>query len=171
MWARSPIVFLFALCLSVLVTSAAVEEIPDVHIAVFRFDPDTDSLIAAYEFSRPFRKSLPKPDYIRRVNIHYQYVMPSDFGWTDVESRLTGERILRATSWWMGTGDFEYPPDSLIFTTIEHGYENPDPDTLVSPGIIYPTNVDTAWALVYDTDVINRLSSHGAYEVYAWSHS
>jgi hypothetical protein len=170
MWARLFIVLLFAFCLGVQTISAAGEVIPDVHIAVFRFDPDTDSLIAAYEFSQPFRKSLLIPDYTRSVNIYYQFEFPSDFGWTDVESRLTGERILRATSFWMGTGDFEFPPDSLMFTTIEHGYENPDPDTLVSPGIFFSADVDTAWALVYDTDVINRLSSHGSYEVYAWNH-
>jgi hypothetical protein len=146
-------------------------EIPDVHFAVFRFDYTADSLVAVYEFSQPYYKSLPPPGYRESVNLHWDFEWPSDFGWTDVESRLTGERILRATSVWMGYGDFEYPPDSLKSTTLEHGYTNPAPDSLISPGIIYPTDVAYAWGLVYDTDVIGRLSSHGLYEVYAWVHN
>ena len=56
MRARLAIIYLFSLCLSVPAVSAAGEEIPDVHIAVFRFDPATDSLIAAYD-GRPTLKS------------------------------------------------------------------------------------------------------------------
>lgn len=151
--------------------SGAVTTIPDVHFLVFRFGYDNDSLIGFYEFSQPLRKSLPQPGYTRRVNIYYDFELPSDFGWVDVTSRLTGQRILRATSWWMGTGAFEYPPDSLMSVTLEHGYMNPGPDTLVSPGIMWPTDVEEAWALVQDTDAVARLASYDDYEVYAWAHS
>jgi hypothetical protein len=150
---------------------AAATEIPDVHFAVFRFDYMTDSLLAVYEFSQPYYKSLPPPGYRESVNLHWDFEWPSDFGFVDVTSRLTGERILRATSVWMGYGHFEYPPDSLASTTLQYGYSNPPPDSLISPGIIYPTDVSYAWGLVYDTDVISRLSSHGTYEAYAWVHN
>ncbi|MEE9270852.1 MAG: FG-GAP-like repeat-containing protein [Candidatus Krumholzibacteria bacterium] len=150
--------------------SAVTDTIPDVYFVVFRFDFLTSTFVGVYEFSQPYRKSLPEPRYWRRVNIHTYVQPPGDFGYTDVKSRLTGERILKATTIWNGMGSFVYPPDSVMSTTLVHGFTNPEPDTLLSPLIPYPVDPDTAWALVSDTDAIARLASHGGYEVYAWAH-
>jgi len=151
---------------------AVSDTIPDVHFAVFRFDRSTSAFIGVYEFSQPFRKSLPPPGYRREGNIHWYQKPAADFGYTDVESRLTGERILHATTVWQGTGYFAFPPDSIMSTTLQHGFANPEPDTMIGPWIfgpgVYP---DTAWAWVGDTDVIHRLASYGVgYELYAWGH-
>ena len=149
--------------------SASATTIPDVHFAIFRFSAGTQAFVGLYEFSQPYRKSLPA-GYVQSTNLLYRYVSPGDFGWVEVESRLTGERILGATSIWMGTGTFDYPPAWMMSTNLQHGFTNPAPEALTSPGIPFAIDVNAAWTLVQDTDAIARLAAHGTYEVYAWMH-
>jgi hypothetical protein len=147
----------------------------DVHFTVIRLDYFTYAFEGFYEFSQPYQESLPEPGYWQEGNVFWKWDEPDDDGYTMVKSRLTGDLILHATTIWMGGGNVIYPPSSTMSTTIEHGYANPEPDTLIYLPIPdycggYDSYADSALARVADTDIINRVASRGGYEVYIWRH-
>jgi hypothetical protein len=97
-------------------------------------------------------------------------VPAGDFGHTEIKSRLTGERVVLASTVWNGTGRFEYPDDSMFSTTPKFGYSNPDPDEIIYHQFFFSRPAEPAWEGVRDTDVINRLAALGAYEVFVFDH-
>lgn len=152
--------------------SAATDEgIPQVRFALFRLDFLTYQVKGVCEFSQPLRKSLPAPGFQEDGNIHWQLVPAGDFGFTEINSRLTGERVLRAATVWSGRGGFEYPPETQFEPLVGFGFQNPDPDDIVVRQW-FSANVDpmAAWRRVSDSDVIHRLSSFGSYEVFVADH-
>jgi hypothetical protein len=170
-----PILWL-ALSLLIVSSSAAAQTysdtIPDVHFAIIRLDFQTHAIKGAYEFSQPYRKVL--PEGTRDGNVFWQYRPPADFGDLKVFSRLTGSLLVDAETIWNGLGDLLFPPDSLYDTTVELGYDNPEPDTLIyrSFGYYYstPEGADSAWARAHETDAIHRLAARGGYEVFLFDH-
>jgi len=144
--------------------------VPTVHFTIFRFNADTQQFVGLYEFNQPYRKSLADPGWAQSTDLFWAYAPPSDFGEVDVKSRITGQLILKATVVWMGMGTFDYPPSSMMSTTLLHGFTNPAPEAVIDPGIPSATDVNAAWALVGDTDAVARLAAYGRYEVYAWRH-
>lgn len=138
-----------------------------VHVAVFRLDYLTLHLKTAYEFPQTYRKSLAKPGYNRVENLYVYTRAPGDFGFTKMDCRLTGEQVLYAETIWNGSGRFLYPTAREEVGEVRLGFTSPDPDTLVELYTAAPAGV---WNLVRGTDVIHRLSSHGAYEVYVKQH-
>jgi hypothetical protein len=139
----------------------------EVHIAVFRLDYQTFGLKTAYEFAQPYRKSLPKPGYEHLENL-YVYTRPAgDFGFTLADCRLTGKQVLNAETVWMGRGRFLYPTANEHIADVQYGFTSPDPVALVEISTTTPVEV---WDTIRGTDVIHRLASHGAYEVYIKRH-
>lgn len=167
---------LFVLYLLLLASSVAydvrADTIPDVDFVIVRLDYQTFDIKGYYELTHPYHKSLPEEGYTRTGNIFYRYVSPSDFGYMSVKSRLTGELLVDASSIFMGTGAFHYPPDSLYVTEYEDGFVNPPPDSLIylQLGWTPAQYADSAWASVQGTDMISRLAALGTYEVVLFDH-
>jgi hypothetical protein len=158
-----------------IVTESHGTTVRDVHFTIIRLDYLTYTFEGFYEFSQPYNESLPEPGYWQEGNVFWKWDEPDDFGYTMMKCRMTGELILHATTVWMGTGSVVYPPSSMLSTTIEYGYTNPEPDTLICLGIPdgcggYGSYADSALARVADTDIINRIASPGGYEMYMWRH-
>lgn len=163
------------LCLAALVLApgpsygASPAVIPNVHFTIFRFNGDTQQFIGLYELTQPYRKSLPQAGFTQSTNLLYAFNWGGDFGDLDVQSRLTGQRILQAGVVWMGMGTFMYPTSGMS-TTLLHGYTNAPPQAVINPGIGDPVDANAAWALAQDTDAISRLAAFGTYEVYVIKH-
>lgn len=163
------------LCLAALVSAPTLSRaaspavIPNVHFTIFRFNADTQQFVGLYELTQPYRKSLPQTGYVQSTNLLYDDAWSGDFGELDIQSRLTGQRILEASAAWMGMGTFLYPSSGMS-TTLLHGYANTPPQSVIDPGIGAPVDANAAWALVQDTDAISRLAAFGAYEVYVIKH-
>ncbi len=165
------VLYLFLLASSV-ASDIHADTIPDVNFAIVRLDYQTYDIKGCYELTQPYHKSMPEESYTRTGNVFYRYVPPCDFGYISVKSRLTGELLVDATSVFMGMGAFYYPPDSLYSSVYEDGFVNPPPDSLIylQLGWTPEQYADSAWVRVQDTDIINRLSALGPYEVVLFDH-
>ncbi len=160
-------VLLLILCGSFFAIDLQADTIPDVDFVILRLDIQTYAIKGYYEFSQPYHKSFPEEGYTRAGNVFYRFVYPSDMGFLSVDSRLTGEHLVDASTIYWGMGSFDYPPDSLLLTDYEDGFVNPPPDSLtyVKLFLYSPEYADSAWASVQGTDIISRLAAQGAYEV------
>lgn len=158
------------LCFSVIVmickseVKSADNIVPDVDFAVFILDYKTYTIKNCYEFSQPYRKSLPDDGFVQKRNVFYQYLSPVDYGYIQVKSILTGELIVFIEMSWGGAFRHTYPGDSLMVKNYEYGFSNVAPDTIIS---LFETTdqADSAWYAVKNTDVVNRLASEDSYEV------
>ncbi|MBN1885248.1 MAG: T9SS type A sorting domain-containing protein [Candidatus Krumholzibacteriota bacterium] len=165
-------------CLIFLLPGAAFSEnlrattVPDVDFAIVRLDYRTRAIKGYYEFSHPWRKSLPEEGYAEAGNVFYRYVAPCDLGYVRIQSRLTGELLVEASTVWMGMGTFCSPPVSLFSADYLDGYTNPPPDTLIylPIGMAGAEYADSAWSEVQGTDIIHRLAALGSYEVVLYDH-
>jgi hypothetical protein len=170
------LVFVFSVALLSPAAPAAAEgsdAIPTVHFAVIRSDFLTYEIKGYYEFSDPMRKSLPEPDFaeyfVQYGDVFAYDLDAGDYGERTLDSRLTGKQLVGVSWMWSGLGGFWYPPDSLLSTDFETGFTNPEPDTLIFGwGVdpFYPVDPAIAWNVVSHTDIIQRLSSLGSYEVF-----
>lgn len=146
--------------------------VPDVDFVIVRLDYQTYAIKGYYELYHPYRKSLPEEGHTEAGNIFYRVMYPCDFGFTSVKSRLTGGLLVEASSVWMGTGSFHYPPDSLFSPAYQAGYINPAPDSFIYLPIYATAEqyADSAWSRAQGTDIIHRLALLGSYEVVLFDH-
>lgn len=138
--------------------------IPTVDFTIIRLNYSNYSLKGYYEFSEPYRKSLPQEFYSKVHNIYYRIVAPADFGFIDIRSILTGEPIVYISLVWMGISHYVFPADSMFLSEYHMDFESPEPDTLIKMFVTEDDKADTAWNQVRDTDIVNRIASSERYE-------
>ena len=139
-------------------------DIPNIDFTIIRLNYSDYSFKGYYEFSKPYRKSLPEEFYSKVHNIFYRIVPPSDFGFIDMRSILTGEPIVYISLIWMGISHYVFPADSMFVTDYHVGYESPEPDTLIKMFVTEDAKADTAWEQIKNTDILNRITSAEKYE-------
>ena len=147
------------------------ESIPEVNFAIIRLDFQTKEIKCYCELEQPFRKTLPEEGY-RVIGENYILIVPPiDFGYTQIISGLTGQKIYRASTIWMGMGKQEFPPEEWFRQDFSYEFDNPYPDSIYSL-FDYGTKegVDSVWKKVRETDMINRLPRIKNYSVLIYEH-
>jgi type IX secretion system substrate protein/VCBS repeat protein len=158
---------LFIIGSTTLTMNAAVQNIPSVNCTIIRIDFNSYTFNGYYEFTKPFKKTIPEEGYYQEHNVYYQVEQPCDFGFIDIKSILTSEQLIYISTYWCNGGILEYPADSLFSNVYNTGYVNADPDTVIKLFMNGADSIeaDYVWDLINDTDIINRISTVDNYEV------
>ena len=156
------------------VTSAdSGEPIPEVTFLVFRLDSETDEVRHAYRFVQPLRKSLPPEEFEPVADFFIDFKFPSDLGYTEIHSRLTGRKVYRARSVFGGTGRLEWPTEAEEVTGVAGGSTVPEP-TIFSWRSIYGSLTEASardvWMAVRDLDLVASVAQQGAFGVFVFDH-
>ena len=144
--------------------------VPDVEFLVLRLDYRSYQIEGGYRFSQPFRKTVLPDGFVQAGNVHYRQIPASDFGFTEIRSRLTGQQVARATTVWAGSGAWQFPSGPM--EPIAGGGSAPDPIALTfvrrfGSSIL---KADSAWASARQAQPLEDLAATGAYEVVVFDH-
>ncbi len=167
---------LLSLCIvfTLLATTGYVraQDVVDVETVVFRVDFLSLQPKTHYGVTHSYEETPPPPGYQTVVNLHYDYEEPTDFGYLEVLSALTGQRVLRATTWWAGIGRFEIPSDSLGSTDFGESGPPVVADTVAVALLAYGEEAEAraAWDAVARTEPARNLAADGPVEVVVFEH-
>lgn len=148
----------------------SVEAPPDVPVVVLRLGYPTPTFKHAYRFTQPYRKTLAAPPLVQVADVLVEFVSPSDFGHTEVRSRLTGQKVFRATSVWAGLGRFEWPTAAEEVTGVTRGAPAPEPAAFSRWTNLTETQARAAWESARDIDLVKEIAQAGPYGVFAYIH-
>src|SRR5678816_795557 len=151
---------------------SAAPGIPDVPFVLLRVNYQTNDVEHAYQFTQPYRKSLAPEGFQQISDVFLQFVSPSDFGYTELRSRLTGQRVFRATSIYLGTGVLEWPTGAEE-AAFARGAAAGDPQSFSWSNIYTPITESKArsiWESVRDLDLILQIAQQGSYGVFVFDH-
>ncbi|MEP0545472.1 MAG: T9SS type A sorting domain-containing protein [Rhodothermales bacterium] len=165
---------LLSLCLALLLVTPGVvraQEALEVETVVFRVDFLSLQPEAYYASAHPALGSPPPDGYRSVVNLHYDFEEPSDFGYLEVHSALTGQRVVHASTVWAGSGQFEFPANG----STDFGEPGPPvaADTVaavLSFGYGSAAEAQAAWDAVAGTEPARALAVEGPVEVVVFEH-
>jgi hypothetical protein len=163
---------LFCLALALLTTtgSARAQDVPEVETIVFRVDYLSLQPEAYYEASQPYRGTLPPLGHQAVAELYYRIQPAADFGYTEVFSALTGQRVMRAETVWAGAGQFEFPAGGST------DFGEPGPPVVadtVAPVLRFGSTGEealAAWDAVATTEPVRLLAAQGPVEVVVFDH-
>ncbi len=168
---------LLFIALTLLATAgyAPAQDAPLVETVVFRVDFLSLQPEVHYGITQPYQGTLTPSGYRRAAGLYYRVEAPADFGYTEIFSTLSGQRLVRATTWWSGVGEFEAPADSAGSTNFGETGPPVVADTVVAVLSGWDENstvenARAAWDAVATTEPARALAQHGPVEVVVFEH-
>ena len=152
---------------------AHAQDVPEVESVVFRVDYLSFQPEVYYRSAHPYQAIFAPSEHRPAVGLYYDFEAPADFGYMEIFSALTQQRLLRAGAVWAGSGSFEFPPDSSGST--DFGESGPpvmaDSVHVVRPfGYGDPESGMAAWEAVAETEPARDLAAMGRLEVVVFEH-
>jgi len=137
----------------------------EVQFVVVSVQGPTSVITGFYKFSQAYNDTIdPLGLFIRINNIYYSAVETHDFGWVDVYSVFSSNRILY-TPFTGGNYFISFPPYTLKETSFELSDQIKTPEIL---SFVYSDSVkgDSLWRRVAKTDILDSISMTPNFEVY-----
>lgn len=143
-----------------------------VEVVILRLDYLTYRCEGYHRTLEAYRKVLAPEGFARAGNVYYLKLAAGDFGSTELVSRLTGKRLVYASTVWAGTGRWGFPPESTFVSPCPLGAPAPAPRAMDFVALFGSSRqaADLAWTNARRVDAVRDLASRGLYEVVLFDH-